>query len=274
AMAVGERGTRRFARGIFPKKSAHGAWYAYQPPTTMRNDLYLGALVALGAHAALALVNPAVKPARLPVKDDGFVEVIFPRPEEPPEPPTPPEVGDTAEAKEATVAAPRLPDVPRVAPIDSITMAPTVVPEGEKIDPGVVTIPNGGPRTSGRVGEIYDPSALERAPLARYQAQPQYPFEMRRNGITGEILVEFIVDVNGAVREARAVRSSQREFAAAAVQAVRKRTFQGSMLQVLPLPQTGQKSGAKSAVNVTWVSDGWERRTLSGWSGASWSGWK
>lgn len=204
----------------------------------MRNDLYVGALVALGAHAALALVNPAAKPAMLPVKDDGFVEVVFPRHEEPPEPPMP-EVGDTSEVKEATVSAPRLPDVPRVAPIDSITMAPTVVPEGVQIDPGVDTIPAGGPRTPGRVGEIYDPSALERSPLARFQAQPQYPFDMRRGGISGEVLVEFVVDANGAVREARAVRSSQREFEAAAVQAVSKWTF-----------RPGEKGGRKVATRM------------------------
>ena len=205
----------------------------------MRNDLYVGALVALGAHVALALVNPAAKPAMLPVKDDGFVEVVFPRHEEPPEPPPTPEVGDTSEVKELTVSAPRLPDVPRVAPIDSITMAPTVVPEGVPIDPGVVTIPTGGPRTPGRPGDIFEPSSLDRAPLARFQAQPQYPFDMRRGGISGEVLVEFVVDANGAVREARAVRSSQREFETAAVQAVSKWTF-----------RPGEKGGRKVATRM------------------------
>jgi protein TonB len=205
----------------------------------MRNDLYIGALVALGAHAALALVNPAVKPPLLSVKDDGFIEVVYRPPVEPPEPPPTPEVGDTSEVKEPTVAAPRLPDVPRVAPNESFTMPPTVVPEGAEIDPRAVTIPAVRTATPGRVGEIYDPSALERAPLARFQAQPHYPFEMRRDGIAGEVLVEFVVDANGAVREARAVRSSQREFEAAAVQAVSKWTF-----------RPGQKGGRNVATRM------------------------
>jgi protein TonB len=48
---------------------------------------------------------------------------------------------------------------------------------------------------------------------------------MRRAGIAGEVLVDFIVDSNGDVRNAYAVRSSQREFEAAAVQAVSKWKF-------------------------------------------------
>lgn len=208
-------------------------------PTAMRNDLYIGALVALGAHAALALVNPAVKPPLLSVKDDGFIEVVYRPPVEPPEPTPTPEVGDTSEVKEPTVAAPRLPDVPRVAPNDSFTMPPTVVPEGVPIDPGVVTIPTEGPRKGGGTGEVFVLDTLDRAPLARFQAQPHYPFEMRRDGITGEVLVEFVVDANGAVREARAVRSSQREFEAAAVQAVSKWTF-----------RPGQKGGRNVATRM------------------------
>jgi protein TonB len=205
----------------------------------MRNDLYIGALVALGAHAALALVNPAAKPARPPEKDDGVIVCEFHNPVEPPEPPPTPEVGDTSEVKETTVSAPRLPDVPRLAPSDCITMAPTVVPDGVQIDPGVVTIPTGGPRTPGGGSAIFEPGALDRAPVARFQAQPQYPFDMRRSGIAGEVLVEFIVEANGAVREARAVRSSQREFEAAAVQAVSKWTF-----------RPGQKGGRTVATRI------------------------
>jgi len=112
---------------------------------------------------------------------------------EPPEPELTPEVGDTRDVKATKVAAPRLPDVPRVAPSDSITMAPTVVPDGAQIDPRAVTIPAMRTETPGRGGEVYVPGALERAPMVRFQAQPQYPFEMRRGGIAGEVLVEFIV---------------------------------------------------------------------------------
>jgi protein TonB len=48
---------------------------------------------------------------------------------------------------------------------------------------------------------------------------------MRRAGISGEVVVDFIVDTNGEVRNAYAAHSSQREFEAAAVQAVSKWKF-------------------------------------------------
>jgi len=89
-------------------------------------------------------------------------------------------------------------------------MAPTVVPDGAQIDPRAVTIPAMRTETPGRGGGGVCSRRVERAPMVRFQAQPQYPFEMRRGGIAGEVLVKFMVDANGAVREARAVRSSQR----------------------------------------------------------------
>ena len=74
-------------------------------------------------------------------------------------------------------------------------------------------------------GQIFDISQLDQIPVARFQARPQYPLELRRAGVGGEVVVEFLVDVNGDVQRAQAVRSSQREFEAAAVEAVTKWKF-------------------------------------------------
>jgi len=80
--------------------------------------------------------------------------------------------------------------------------------------------------------EIYDLSQLDQQPLARFQARPQYPFDMRRARISGEVVVAFVVDANGDVKNAVAVRSSRPEFEAAAVQSVSKWKF-----------RPGQKNG-------------------------------
>ena len=66
---------------------------------------------------------------------------------------------------------------------------------------------------------------LDQQPQARVRTPPQYPFEMRRAGITGSAVVEFIIDANGDVRNAFAVRSTQREFENPAIQAVSKWKF-------------------------------------------------
>lgn len=56
-------------------------------------------------------------------------------------------------------------------------------------------------------GQIYDVSQLDRQPRPTFQARPQYPFELRRAGIGGEATVDFVVDPNGNVLNAHAVKS-------------------------------------------------------------------
>lgn len=76
---------------------------------------------------------------------------------------------------------------------------------------------------------IYEVSALDRPPTPRFQARPRYPFEMRRSGIAGEVVVEFIVDDRGEVVNARAVRSSREEFEFAALEAVSRWRFRAGV---------------------------------------------
>jgi protein TonB len=73
--------------------------------------------------------------------------------------------------------------------------------------------------------KVFDISMLDTIPDPKFRMKPQYPFEMRRAGIAGEVTVDFIVDTNGDVQNAYAIRSSQREFESAAVAAVSKWKF-------------------------------------------------
>jgi protein TonB len=59
--------------------------------------------------------------------------------------------------------------------------------------------------------EIYEESMLDQQPRTMNQARPRYPVEMRRAGISGEVTVDFIVNKDGNVQNAFAVKSSQRE---------------------------------------------------------------
>jgi protein TonB len=205
----------------------------------MRNDLYVGALVALGAHAALALIEHPEN-RRLSRKEEmPVVEARFELPLERPEPPV--EVNDDKPAPKETVARPIIPDAPGAVKADDFTVpVQPPVPPDVRIERGLITIPPGDPGARNLTGRsIFVPTDLDRAPVARFQARPQYPFEMRRGGISGEVLVEFIVEADGAVRDVRAVRSSQREFEDAAVQAVGKWKF-----------RPGQKGGRDVATRM------------------------
>ena len=67
---------------------------------------------------------------------------------------------------------------------------------------------------------------LDQKPVATFTQRPQFPFSMRRKGIEGSAVVEFIVDAEGNVQGARAVKSSHEDFGAASAAAVSKWKFQ------------------------------------------------
>lgn len=67
---------------------------------------------------------------------------------------------------------------------------------------------------------------LDRAPRAMARPAPVYPAAMRRDGVTGDVTIEFVVGVDGSVLSAEAVRWSRREFVDAAVSAVLKWRFE------------------------------------------------
>jgi TonB family protein len=70
-----------------------------------------------------------------------------------------------------------------------------------------------------------DLAKLDRLPRPTLRVVPDYPKELREAGVTGEVLVEFVVDATGAVKGAAPVRSTDRGFEAAAVAAVEKWEF-------------------------------------------------
>jgi len=72
------------------------------------------------------------------------------------------------------------------------------------------------------IKDFYNISELPQIPVLTVSVHPQYPFEMRRAGISGQVVVDYIVDVEGNVRNAFAASSSRREFESAAVEAVSK----------------------------------------------------
>lgn len=67
---------------------------------------------------------------------------------------------------------------------------------------------------------------VDRRPVPRVQVPPEYPEALQRAGVSGEVLVEFIVDPVGDVIAAYAVRPVHPELDAAAIAAVRQWKFQ------------------------------------------------
>jgi protein TonB len=192
-------------------------------PTTM----FSAAVSATGILSSLLLFNRHSPTERaIPVE----VVRIDDIPQLPPEPPEVKKSDDPAQDEDDVVKVPYAPpsliDVPPISrdPMFTEDVTPPP-PPGIPTVPGLVTIPSGSPSLHHEIGKIFDPSQLERVPVAKTQMEPNYPYEMKRDGVEGEVTVCFIVDVNGDVLAPYAAASTRREFEAPAVQAVSKWKF-------------------------------------------------
>jgi periplasmic protein TonB len=192
----------------------------------MSRDLIIGilfsALIHLGVFFGDKLI-PERKVEQKKVEEQPKVQLMaMPKLDEP----EPEIVETTEEVKPLDLAPPMQQDVPQLATPDSFVqkMQPPP-PENVAISASMNIVPEIRDPNMFRGMKVFDISMLDQTPAAKFQARPQYPFEMRRAGIAGEVVVDFIVDTNGDVQNAFALRSSQREFEAAAVQAVSKWKF-------------------------------------------------
>jgi periplasmic protein TonB len=187
----------------------------------MRRDLIIGFIFTLTVEFLVGWGGNLThfKPKPRVIEQDEAINIVMPKIE-----PDEPEVVEDQPPVPQDIAPPMQNDVPQVVTPDSfVQQIEPPPPDLSAINKNIVKIPETRNGLSGI--EVFDISKLDQAPVAKFQARPQFPFEMRRAGISGEVLVDFIVDTNGEVRNAFAVHSSQREFEAAAVQAVSKWKF-------------------------------------------------
>ena len=192
----------------------------------MRRDLILGIILSAGLHAFMLFGDKLMtfKPKPPPPKEEEPKVQLIEMPKLDQEEPEKIEVTD--DQKPLDLAPPMQTDVPQIVTDTSfVQKIQPPPPEGITPSASVNVIPEVRDTSLFKGMQVFDISKLDQTPVPKYQARPQYPFEMRRAGIAGEVLVDFLVDTNGDVQNAYAVRSSQREFEAAAVQAVSKWKF-------------------------------------------------
>jgi protein TonB len=200
----------------------------------MRRDLIVGIVLSALFHVVVFWgdkLMPKAGVKAMVVEEKPKMQLMTLPPLEPEEPEK--IVTDEAPPEKLDLAPPMLTDVPQITTDTSFVqkMQPPP-PDGMKPAVGVITIPGNRDFANFNGMKVFDPSMLDQQPVPQYQARPNYPFEMRRAGIAGEVVVDFIVDPEGNVQNAYALKSSQHEFEAAAVQAVSKWKF-----------KAGRKSG-------------------------------
>lgn len=214
----------------------------------MSRNALIAAILSLLFHAGVAFSGHFLKekPAA-PAADDTVptIALDLPPPPEPEEPETVENVSSDTPAEVADIAPPMQNDLP-TAPIDApFTQRPQPpAPPGiSRPTGGPIPIPVGPPRTGSGgsgLGKIFDLGDLDQKPEPRVRPLPVYPFEMRRSGLKGEVIVRFIVDTQGNTRDAEIVRSSHPGFEQAALDAVLKWKF-----------KPGKKAGAPQNTRVS-----------------------
>ncbi|MDP2138312.1 MAG: TonB family protein [Candidatus Didemnitutus sp.] len=192
----------------------------------MNKDLIIGFVVAASLHATLLLGFNQEAPKKAKVVEEKVPLIQMEMPDIEPDPEdSVEELVDDAPMNQ--LAPPSLVDVPSVSVTAFTQPLQPPPPPGLTAAAGSITIPVIKPGTKLGQGmkDLFDVANLDQPPVLRVPVQPNYPFEMRRAGISGEVLVEYIVDSNGRVNQAQVVRSTQREFEQPAMQAVLKWQF-------------------------------------------------
>lgn len=188
-------------------------------------------IVAATAHAALFVLFPSA-PALPSIGPGEFytcdlsMHVPVP-PDPPPAEPAPGEPGAGGGAAVAAIPEPLTPPGHEqfLIELSRVPIANTRLPT-----PRIPRNPwAGDPRLPGLGGPAqvpFDPSALDREPRARVRIAPDYPYEAKRLGLEGDVVVAFVVNADGSVRDAEVVRADRPEFEAAALKAVRRWKFE------------------------------------------------
>ena len=193
----------------------------------LRRDLIIGIVFSLAVHGGSVwisdLTSHRVQPVKVKKQEATIQLIEMPRLE--PDEPDP--VDDTTQQVVPTDFTPPMQtDVPSLTTDTSfVQKVEPPPPDAAMLSKGAIEIPQNTGNWRAGIGQIFDISKLDQIPVAIVQGRPQYPFEMRRAGISGSVTVDFIVDTSGNVQLAYAVSASQSEFEAFAVQAVAKWRF-------------------------------------------------
>lgn len=214
----------------------------------MSRDLIIALLVSFFLHGGVAfsgyLFKKSPETAAAVEEEIPTIEVLTPPPPEPEEPEVVDALpGEEAPTEVADLAPPMQTDVPS-AVIDSpfVQRIQAPPPPGLSRASGPIVIPVGPPPTAARTSaftNVFNLADLDEKPRPIVRTSPITPFEMRRAGIKGDVIIEFIVDTSGNVREPAIIQSSHPAFEQAAIDAVLRWKF-----------KPGRKGGAAQNTRV------------------------
>ncbi len=102
---------------------------------------------------------------------------------------------------------------------------PSIVKE-EQVPPEVVFA---------TVGPVFECYQLDQKPAATVHKAPQYPYELRRHGISGYAICELIISAEGKVAFAKVIKCNNQELGVAAKEAVLQWQFSPGVKNATPV---------------------------------------
>ena len=177
--------------------------------------------------------NQRVYPGKAVGREEAVIQMVMPDLKDEDEPP-PADLADAAEEPPGIVV-PTLMDIPThldmadafVQPLQQNVPVQTDL-SGMKLSSIPVRIAQ-GPRSASGLKNIFDLSQLDRVPQALVQPAPRFPYELTKLVSQAEVVVEFIVDTGGNVRDATIVSSTYRGFEQSTLDGVGKWRFRPGM---------------------------------------------
>lgn len=192
----------------------------------MRRDLIIGILCSVLIHVGLGFGGEInfnfFKKKKVVKKEEVPAIQLMELPKLEPEPPEPTET-DSSATDNAPVAPPSMVDVP--GPVSLGDFVQVLQPPPPPKAGLTMTVPKTSSYTSASMQTVFDLKNLDQQPVLRHKVDPVYPFEMKRQGIGADVIVEFICNANGEVSEPRIVKSTNHAFDNAAIDAILKWKF-------------------------------------------------
>ncbi|MDO8545307.1 MAG: energy transducer TonB [Opitutaceae bacterium] len=188
--------------------------------------------LAAAIHGALFFGSP-IRPPNLPAKkltEKPVPTIAMTRREDEPDPAPLEAIAETGAKASPDQYRPTTDDVPTIPKLTDFTVPVVKTPVVEfrghmRVIPTDIG-PKVGTGSGTSIGDIIGAMGLDSPPKTRVQTTPVYPFEAKRDGRRGEVLVEFVVDETGRVVDPRVVQSTDRVFEEATLRAVSKWRFE------------------------------------------------
>lgn len=189
-------------------------------PSDQNGSYFLNGLFALVVTAALFGIMPLMQFLESQTRDDKInlaIDNSIPPPPPPPEdqPPPPEDKKDIEE--------PKMDEPPPPMSLAQLEMALNPGSGNAMGDFGFGDFDADIDALDGM--KIFSLADVDKRPAALFQSKPIYPYSLQQSKTKGSVTVEFVLDANGKVHRARAIKSTHREFEQPAIDSIMRSTW-------------------------------------------------